>query len=182
MKSTLLLLITLPCMSYAALSDENLLVALPTGYKLDFQNKQGNIATTEMVPQAETVSNWTEMVTTQVFLGTKINNVTLAQFQTYMGKTWLAACKDGNVTPLKNGKENGYDFSFWVQTCPLNSATGKPENTWFKAIKGNDSLYIVQKAFKFDPTKEQVAQWTQYLRSAIVCDTRLAESPCPTSK
>jgi hypothetical protein len=61
----------------------------------------------------------------------------------------------------------------------LNQATGKPEKTWFKAIKGNDSFYVVQKAFKFDPSKEQIAQWMQYFRSVAVCDTRLADRPCP---
>ena len=63
---SLLLLITtiFPSICAAELRDENLLQLLPKGYKVDFQSKQGNMLTTEMVPQAETVNNWTEMVTT----------------------------------------------------------------------------------------------------------------------
>lgn len=166
-----------PSVCLAQLSDENLLQSLPQGYKVDFQTKQGSMIMTEMVPQAETVDNWTEMLTVQIFLGLK--NATPEQFQALMAKAWLGACRNGEVAPITKGEENGYSFSIWVQACPLNQATGKPEKTWFKAIKGNDSFYVVQKAFKFNPSKEQIAQWMQYFRSVAVCDTRLADRPCP---
>ena len=68
----------------------------------------------------------------------------------------------------------------WLQDCPLNKATGKPEITWFKAIAGNDSFYVVQVAFKAWPSKELIAQWMHYLKDVRVCDTRLPERPCAT--
>lgn len=172
-----LLVVAFQSVCLADLTDENLLQNLPSGYKVDFQAKQGSMFITEMVPQSETVKNWTEMVTTQVFKGLK--NVTPEQFQALMAKNWLAACKDGGVAPVTRGEENGYLFSIWLQTCPLNQSTGKPENTWFKAIKGNDSFYVVQKAFRFDPSNENVVQWMKYFRSVMVCDSRLPDSPCP---
>lgn len=180
MKLSCLLLplsLAFPSMCLAELTDENLLQNLPNGYKVDFQSKQRNMVMTEWVPHTETVKNWTEMVTTQIFLGMK--NASPEQYQALMAKSWLAACKGGEVAPIAKGVENGYAFSIWVQTCPLNQLTGKPENTWFKAIKGNDSFYLVQKAFRFDPSKDQITQWMQYFRSVIVCDTRLADRPCP---
>jgi uncharacterized membrane protein len=67
----------------------------------------------------------------------------------------------------------------WLQSCPLNKATGKPEITWFKAIAGNDSTYVVQLAFKAWPSKEQITSWMQYLGSVSVCDSRLPERACP---
>lgn len=170
----------MPSVCLAQLRGENLIQNMPQGYKIDFQTKQGNMIMTEMVPQTETVNNWTEMVTTQVFLGLK--NTTPERFQASMAKRWLATCKDGKTAPITKGEENGYSFSIWLQTCPLNPGTGKPENTWFKAIKGNDSFYVVQKAFKFEPSKEQVVQWMQYFRSVGVCDTRRADRPCPKLK
>ena len=65
-----------------------------------------------------------------------------------------------------------------LQSCPLNKATGKPEITWFKAIQGNDSFYIVQVAFKAWPSKEQITQWMGYLKDVTVCDTRLLDRAC----
>jgi hypothetical protein len=66
-----------------------------------------------------------------------------------------------------------------MMNCPRNAQTGKPEITWFKALQGNDSFYVVQKAFKFDPPKEQIVQWTLWLKGVALCDTRLPERACP---
>jgi len=174
----MVLLLALP--ARAQLKDETLWVTVPAGYKIDFQARQGNALLTEMVPQAETVKNWTEMVTTQVFLGMK--NVTPEQFQALLKERWRARCKDGEHAPIASGEENGYPFSVWLLTCPLNTMTGKPEHTWFKAIRGNDSFYVVQKAFGFAPTQEQITEWVQFLRKIQVCDTRLADRPCPSAE
>ena len=51
----------------AQLQNENLLVTMPQGFKVGFQDKKNNMQMTEMVPSSETVENWTEMVTVQVF-------------------------------------------------------------------------------------------------------------------
>lgn len=166
-----------PAVVHAELKDENLLQGLPPGYKVDFQTRQGNMLMTEFVPQNENVNAWTEMVTTQVFLG--LRNADISQIQSRITKGWLEVCKGGTIQSLANGEENGYPFSLWMQTCPVNPATGKPENTWFKAIAGSDSLYMVQKAFKFQPSKDQLAPWIQYLKNVKVCDTRRADRPCP---
>lgn len=163
--------------SWAELQDENLLQTLPTGYKIGFQTKKGNMVMTEMVPQHESVKDWLDMITTQVFLGLK--NATPQQFRDRMQTSWAFFCKGAESAPITEGTENGYQFALWVQTCPENRMTGRPENTWFKAIKGNDSFYVVQKAFKYEPSKEQVVKWTEYLRTVQVCDTRLADRPCP---
>ncbi|WP_324900326.1 hypothetical protein [Noviherbaspirillum sp.] len=132
---------------------------------------------TEMIPQNEALDTWTEMLTTQVFLGLK--NATPQQFRDLMQKQWLASCKGGESASIAEGHENGYPFAVWIQACPANRKTGKPEKTWLKAIKGTDSFYIVQKAFRFDPSAEQITKWVQYLKSVQVCDTRLEGSPCP---
>ena len=66
--------------------------------------------------------------------------------------------------------------------CPRNPATGKPEITYTKVTAGNDSLYVVQKAFKFAPSRDQFVQWMKYLRSVAVCDSRLADRACPQAK
>lgn len=173
----LLVFLAVPSASWADVKDETLLQNMPLGYKIDFQSRHGNMGITEMVPQAESVKNWTEMVTTQVFFGLK--NATPEQFQAVMEKNWLASCKASQSASVAKGAENGYPFTLWMLSCPLNQATGKPEITWFKAIKGNDSFYVVQKAFRFEPTREQVIQWMQYLKKVSLCDTRLPDRACP---
>jgi hypothetical protein len=156
-------------------TNETLLAGLPDGYKRDFEQKTNESLISEMVPVGQSVSNWTEMVTVQVFYTLK---TTPQQFKAQMDKERAAACPGSETQPVTQGDENGYPSMVWLQNCPLNKATGKPEITWFKAIAGNDSFYVVQVAFKAWPSKELIAQWMHYLKDVRVCDTRLPERPC----
>jgi hypothetical protein len=160
----------------AAFENENLLVAMPKGYKPDYRAKNAREMITEMVPLNESVKSWTEMVTVQIFFGAKPGP---EAFRDRIAQGWAKSCKDATAHKIAQGKENGYPFAVWMLTCPRNAQTGKPEWTWFKAIQGNDSLYVVQKAFKFEPERVQIIEWTRYLKGVSVCDTRGTEHRCP---
>jgi hypothetical protein len=164
----------------AELVNENLLAGLPSGYKVGFHDKQSNLDMTEFVPAKETVENWTEMVSVQIFYGLKI---TPEQFMRSLESRWRGACPGaGDAQPVVGGPENGYQTLLWILDCPKNPGTGKPELTWFKAVQGNDSFYVVQKAFKFTPNKEQITRWIDYLKAVRVCDSRLADRACPQTR
>lgn len=175
--SLLLVLLAVPSLSLAQLKDENLLHNLPKGYRIDFQTRRDNVGMSVMLPQAETEKNWTEVVIARIFFGLKAAE--LKGYQEFSAKKLAATCKNSEVKTVSNGEENGYLFSVWQQICPLNSSSGKFEKALFKAIKGNDSFYVVEKTFRFDPPEEKVSQWMEYLRTVIVCDTRAADHPCP---
>jgi hypothetical protein len=162
----------------AQLVNENLLVTKPDGYIVGFETKKNTMTMQEWVPTGQTVENWTEMLTVQVFHGLK---VTPQQFQDNMVQRWKTACPDSSAATIASLTERGYVAQLWLLQCPNNPETKKPEDTWFKAILGNDSLYLVQKAFKFDPSKEQITQLMSFLRSVEVCDTRLPDRACPQS-
>src|SRR5271157_5725092 len=164
----------------ADLVNENLLVAAPAGYEVGFRNKKKESSITEWVPAGETVDNWTEMVTVQVFYDLKVPP---EAFMRDLEKRWRGACPGaGEAQTIADGVEHGYPARVWLLDCPRNPDTGKREITWFKAIEGNDSFYVVQKAFKFMPTKEQIVRWVGYLRNVKVCDSRVADRACPQIK
>ena len=163
----------------AQLVNENLLVKMPAGYKVGYHAENDKQMITEMVPSGETVDDWTEMVTVQIFRGRKLAP---EQFRDSLMKGWNEGCPNASSKPTTSATENGYPSVLWLLNCPRNPKTGKPEITWFKAIRGNDSFYVVQKAFKFTPSKEQVAQWLGYLKSVSVCDTRLSDRRCPVAE
>ncbi|MCW5691543.1 MAG: hypothetical protein KIT48_04195 [Pseudolabrys sp.] len=171
--SALLLTLAAPA---AAFQGENLLVSMPDGYKVDFQKRQGNTQITEMVPKAESVNAWTEMVTVQVFHQLKAKP---EEFRDRIIGLWRKSCPEAESAPIMSAAENGYAVTMWLSSCPHNKETGKPEFTFMKAIAGKDSFYVVQKAFKQTPSKEQTAIWTQYLKKVGVCDTRLPDRACP---
>lgn len=164
----------------AELVNENLLAGAPPGYKVGFRDKKNDQLITEWVPENETVKNWTEMLTVQVFYNLKEPP---DRFMGDVERRWRAACPGaGMAEPVAKGAENGYPALVWILDCPRNPLTGQPEITWFKAVQGNDSFYLVQKAFKSTPSKAQVERWIGYLKSVTVCDSRLADRACPKTK
>jgi hypothetical protein len=158
------------------LDNEYLVQPYPAGYVVGYQNRQGKVEITEYVPQGETVNNWTEMVTTQVMLGQ--GYIEPETFLKMLQASWTQACPGSEVTPIRKGEENGYNFALWMFICPTNPDTAKPEYTWMKAIQGRDSFYLVHKAFKFSPKKEELVPWVEYLRSVTVCDGRVEGRAC----
>jgi hypothetical protein len=165
--------------AYAQLVNENLLVKMPEGYKVGWQNRNPQRLMSEMVPDGQTVENWTEMVTVQIFF----NQKTPPQLvRARMGALWSKACPNSIYQPVAAEPEHGYPAEVWMQVCPSNPKTGKPEHTFFKAIQGNDSFYVVQKAFKYEPSRDEVVTWTRYLKTVTVCDSRIPERACPATR
>lgn len=159
------------------LENENLLVDVPQEFKIDYQAEQNNIVINEMIPQSESVNDWTTLVTVQIFLG--MTNTTPEQYQDSLTQSWFNACPDSESFPVANGAENGYDFVVWQLYCPFNPSTQKVEYTYLKAIQGNDSFYLVQVAFRHEPSSDEITKWMNYLRTVQVCDSRIPEQACP---
>ena len=174
-------LIALPIASQAQLKDENLLQKLPLGYKIAMQTKQGNAVITQMIPMEESIQNWSEALAVNVFLGER--SATIEQFQQFSLTRWISECPGvsgaSEVKTISKGNDNGYPFAVWSLACNRPPESGLSEFAWFKAIKGNDSFYVIQKSFRAEPSQEMIANWVQYLGKLSVCDTRLADRKCP---
>lgn len=177
-----LLILAFPFAAQAQFKDENLLQKLPAGYKIAMQTRQGNAATTQMVPEGESIKGWSETIAVNVFLGER--NATVEQFQKFSVMRWLNGCPGGvgesDVKPVAKGDDNGYPFAIWSLSCKRSPESGPSEFAWFKAIKGNDSFYVIQKSFRSEPSPELAAHWIQYLDKLSVCDTRLPDRVCPS--
>ncbi len=131
----------------------------------------------EFVPKGQTIEDWEEMLTSQIFYGGIGKSV--RKFAGDMRESWKSSCPDSEFFPVKSGKENGYVFKFWLQSCEVNPKTNKPEFIFLKAIEGNDSFYVIQIALKRYPIEEEVVTWTHFLEGAFVCDSRIPERRCP---
>jgi hypothetical protein len=155
---------------------ETFIAPPPPGYRVGYRDNKNGQTTTEWVPASETVENWSEMITIQVF---RDLNVTPNSFMFNIERHWRGACPNAeDVQPIAKGLENGYPALVWILHCPHNPMTNRPETTWFKGIQGNENFYIVQKAFRFSPNREQVTRWIGYLKSITVCDSRMKEHAC----
>jgi hypothetical protein len=160
-------------------ANEFLLHAAPQDYKVAFQTRKGNLQHVEMIPRSESLKNWSEMLTTQIFFG-GVPQGTPVRFYEWVAERWRASCPTATAQLIRHGTEKGYPFAFWMLTCESLPATSKPENTWFKAIQGRDSFYLVQKAWRREPRKEEIVTWTKHLRNVAVCDSRAGgDKACP---
>ncbi|MBI3199024.1 MAG: hypothetical protein HYZ40_16260, partial [Rhodospirillales bacterium] len=118
-----------PLPAQAPFKGENLLVTMPPGFKMAFNDSRNGMNMQEWVPANETVQNWTEMVTVQVFL--RRTDIDPAQYLATMQKQWAGACKGSTGTAVTTGKVNGFAASSTLLRCPLLASSGKPETTMF---------------------------------------------------
>lgn len=162
------------------MEDENLLHTLPDGYVMANQQRKGDIAITEMIPKGETLDNWSEILTSQIFFNGA--DLPIDRYKAFIAKQFHDGCDTSETVPIADGVENGYKFAFWLQTCHYDDAAKKPEITWIKMINGNDASYVVQEAFHREPSKEEVVKWSKFFRTVSVCDSRLPDRPCLRTK
>lgn len=155
---------------------ETLLVSPPDGFKVGWQKKDERLQMVELVPSEESVENWSEMITVQIFFGARRVDPGNALNQVRVG--WTTACPGGNGDISEARMDGGYPVATARMACPLNPKTGKPETAWMKAIAGNDSLYLVQRAVRAAPSTDQDKTATDYLATVRVCDPRRADQFC----
>jgi S1-C subfamily serine protease len=155
------------------LDGENLLFAPPKDFKFGFHSDR-NGSLTEYVPNGQTVEDWTEMLTVQIFHNLK--EMDPASFLQKIGAKWLNDCPETPKDTIRNGKVNGYPVSMLELKCPNVHASGKPETTVFRVIKGKDALYSVQHAWRTVPSDDA----KDALSKTNVCDTRDPSHSCPS--
>ena len=80
-----------------ALENENLLVTMPPGYKVGYNKREQKALISEMVPAAETVESWTEMVTVQIYFGLKGS---IVSYRAKMEKDWANVCAGAQSAPV----------------------------------------------------------------------------------
>lgn len=164
------------------LTGENLLVAIPAGYQLAYNQKTDQGEINEFVPKGETVEKWSEMITVQLLPAQNDNATFYATFESLAKQ----GCRSEFTHVIATTKENGYPVKVFQLFCTINLQTNMGEVTFIKTIEGKDKFYVVQKAWRTEEyeleqipiTEEDIVKWTEYLRSISVCDGRI-KSRCP---
>nr|WP_246830432.1 hypothetical protein [Neisseria sp. HMSC077D05] len=149
----------------------------PKDFKIDYQTEQNGMIMVELVPQKQTVDNWTKMITLQSMAGA---NPGVTTFGNNLSTLWKNTCPESSFDTVLEGKENGYPFALWMIACENNPSSNQPEVTWVKAVQGNDGLYVKQYAFRYAPNYAEITNAMEHLRNLIVCNNS-AKHPCSKS-
>jgi hypothetical protein len=165
---------------------ENVMALVPSGWKMGFHARQGNLQITEFVPEGQTVDNWKSLLTIQIVFG----GLSKTPRQVFEEAVALGRrlCPNEESVLITTGEENGYPFALWMQMCRNNPQVNQAEVTLFKVIQGNDSFYFVHRAWRMptvspnqaipiDPN--ELVEWGRYMRHVGVCDTRIPARKCP---
>lgn len=132
-------------------------------FAVGHEQRQGAHSIVEWVPEGEGVQDWSRMITLNT-----APPMPVADFYRNMDGLWRQACPGGSSVPIRDGEENGYPFVFWMQVCPDNPATGKPEFTWMKAVSGRERLFVAQYAFRYEPSVAEVRAVAEWMRDVHV--------------
>jgi hypothetical protein len=155
---------------------ENLVFSPPQDFKVGYTASHDNRVMTEYVPEGQTVDDWAQMVTVQIFHGATVDP---AGFLKEVGALYMGHCPGTSAKGIFTGQSNGYVVSTLLLKCPNNPKTGKPETTAFRVIKGRDALYSVQHAWRAVASDQEVEVAMHALGTVTVCDTRVPEHACP---
>src|SRR5262249_24490354 len=101
----------------AQFAGENLLVSPPAGFVVGFQDTRGGVTIQEWVPQGETVQNWSEMLTVQLFRNRP--DLQPRALVDSIQRGWLGACKGSVPAPIVARAANGYEAASMTLRCPL---------------------------------------------------------------
>jgi hypothetical protein len=157
---------------------ENLVFSPPKNFAVGYRSSHDNRVMTEYVPDGQTVDDWTQLVTVQIFHGATVDPAT---FLKGVGARYEGHCPGTSAKGIFTGQSNGYVVSMLLLKCPNNPGTGKPETTAFRVIKGRDALYSVQHAWRAVASDQEVDVAMHALAAVTVCDTRAAEHAWPSA-
>jgi hypothetical protein len=144
-----LLLACVPSVARAQVFEgENLLVTVPEGWVEATSTERGKMLLSEYVPKGQTVDNWQQMITVQVFRGMK--QVNPKTFVDKMSSGARNQVEEGafDAQPMEIAGDPGYASYCVVWVSGKVKATGKGEVTLIRAIQGKDSMYVVQRAWR----------------------------------
>ena len=156
---------------------ENLLVDIPPGFVLAHREDTPQGPMEEFIPQGQTLDNWGEMITLQLFPDWA--NAAPVAFLTRLSDLLQGACPEadaGTIYPLQHG---GYPAGLVLLSCPDSPRTGGVESFAAFAISGRERMYVLQYAWTRPAGAAEFAQAQAFFEGARLCDTTRADAPCP---
>ncbi|MQX37334.1 hypothetical protein [Roseospira navarrensis] len=158
----------------------------PPGWVEVFRDDRPRSGVVHLVPPDQSGADWRDMVTVQVLKTPE--PPALEALHARARARYEAACDAVRGGGLQTGETNGLDTGFWTLACGTNRDSGLGETAFFKAMRGVEGVYLVQRAWRTDPfdpdqgpalTAEQQRAAIDRLATAVVCVPDSAAYPCP---
>lgn len=126
-------------------------------------------------PEDQDLEEWTETLRQEAYL-TTAGLQSAGRVYELRAESNSESCPNFTSEVLEQEPENGYSTIVWRQSCqPSEELTF---SSLHKAILGNDSLYVLSKIWKYDPSNRIWRRWESYFEDIYVCDPVRTEHPC----
>lgn len=156
---------------------ENLVYPVPDGWQVGYDRKNEKHWMTGLIPGAQQLENWKDMLSIQVIYSATQRNP--AQFIDGMAASAAKVCPGSKGKILEEGEQDGYQYLIWFHDCRENPNTHQIEVSLLKATLGSDNFYVVQRAWRSQPSDADLDEWATYLNNTSICDTRFETVACP---
>jgi len=180
--------VILLCAATSAQAQEQLsMPQFPAGWTEAF-SRGGDQEMVEYVPPGQTQENWQKKISLEVYHDLK--NLPLDTLQRRAAAQNREVCTGPVEGKFQSGVNNGYASAFWTMGCQRLNTSGMGETRYTKAIQATAGLYLLTyiwrtPAFgKAGPSiaPQDITEAMSFLTSSVVCNTALAQSPCPATK
>jgi hypothetical protein len=148
---------------------ENLLSAMPLGWKLSAKSSRSSDRLIEFVTENQSEADWTRLIVVE----TRRDGTSLSEYERKETNTLRATCPGAQIYPRDPVTVSGLPaIRFFTRVTQCAGST-QPESALFLVIKGKDALYAIHLAWRpYPPTDNELQAALAYLATIRVCDAR----------
>lgn len=169
---------------------EMLIVKIPQDWQKRVERTVGTLQVAEYYPP-DSREDWAQKLSIEALSSEDLADP--IDFVLDLAAQQNKVCTNFTDNGVFSGFENGFATTVHMMQCGQNKNTGRDVVTVIKVIRANESLYTITRVWRLAPPapplaadtinidQDEVAAWSQTLRSVIVCDRELAAHPCPDS-
>ncbi|WP_419903122.1 hypothetical protein [Kiloniella sp.] len=125
---------------------EFFMAAIPDGWQALPRATEAQQTSAEWLPPGQTVENWTDMITVQVFPGWAEGDVSI--FLDGLADIYKQNCEVSGATPLLKDQVNGFLTGFRLINCTRDLTRNSGEVSLFRALIGQSAAYLIQRVFR----------------------------------
>lgn len=148
---------------------ENLLSAVPLGWKLNAKSSRDSDRLIEFVTENQSEANWTRLIAVEI----RRDGTSLSEYERKETNTLRATCPGAQIYPRDPVTVSGLPaIRFFTRVTQCAGST-QPESALYLVIQGKDALYAIHLAWRpYPPTESELQAALAYLATVRVCDTR----------
>lgn len=165
---------------------ERLVFEAPAGWVAVHRDDTDALQVLHLIPQDQDPTAWRDLIAVQVLKTPQPPALTTLRDRAAAG--YAADCDQSLGGDLQTGDTNGFETGFWTLGCSRNTRSDRGETAFFKAMRGLEGVYVVQRTWRTDPFDPAagpgIAPDTQraaiaLLQGATVCVPDSRAHPCP---